>query len=263
MFFKLVYIVSIFTSGIFLTGICPSEPARNEHLLKGDTYYRSFDNDMALKEYQIAYTEAPTDYAPLLRLVRLQNDLGRIHLHDGVHSEEHYRIALAYADSLQRYYPDSAAAHFMYALAKGSLIPFVGVREKISIGKEVKQHLQETLRRDSTFSNAYVLKAIFERQGSQLSWFEKGIVRLVFGEDLSGSLETSKDYLHRALAFDSTNSFAYYELFWTYKALDDTASARSALEHLLTMTPRNLREQNQQEEAQHDLAKLLGTEKTN
>jgi len=131
------------------------------------------------------------------------------------------------------------------------------MHEKIAIGKEVKLQLQETLQRDSTFSYAYVLKAIFEREGSQLSWLEKGIVRIVFGEDLSGSLQASEQYLRKALQYDTTNSFAYYELFWTYKAMEDTAGALSALQQVLKMPPRSLREQNQQEEARQQLQKLI------
>jgi tetratricopeptide (TPR) repeat protein len=247
--------MQVLASCMFVLAIMLSHPS--DHLMKGDEFYQSFDNDQALKEYQLAYNDSPSDYNTLLRIVRIHNDFGRIQLRTGPESEMHYRLAAVFADSLQRFYPDSAAAHFWFALAKGSLIPFVGVREKISIGKEVKQQLQETLQRDSTFSYAYVLKAIFDREGSQLGWFEKGIVRIVFGENISGSLFASELYLRKALHYDTTNSFAYYELYWTYKAMDDTAGELSALQHVLKMPPRNLREQNQQEDAQQQLQVLM------
>jgi len=245
--------MQIFLSSMLVIIIMFFHSSKDEHITKGDAFYQSFDNEQALKEYQLAYDDSPSDYNVLLRIVRIHNDIGRIQLRTGFESEKHYRLAVDYADSLQRYYPDSAAAHFWFALAKGSLIPFVCVREKIAIGKEVKLQLQATLQRDSTFSYAYVLKAIFEREGSQISWFEKGIVRIVFGEDLSGSLLASEQYLRKALHYDATNSFAYYELYWTYKAMEDTADARSALQHVLKIPPRNLREQNQQEEARQQL----------
>jgi tetratricopeptide (TPR) repeat protein len=255
--------MQIVVSSLFVLAIFLSHPSKDDHLMKGDTFYQSCDNEQALKEYQLAYNDFPSDYNTLLRIVRIHNDIGRIQLRTGSESEKHYRLAAVYADSLQRYYPDSAAAHFWFALAKGSLIPFVGVRENIAIGKEVKQQLQAALQRDSTFSYAYVLKAIFEREGSQLSWFEKGIVRIVFDEDLSGSLHASEQYLRKALHYDTTNSFAYYELYWTYRAMEDTASARSALQHVLKMLPRNLREHNQQEEAQQQLQVFINTNQIN
>ena len=234
-----------------------AHPISEDHLARGDEFYKSCDNEQALKEYQLAYDDSPSDYNTLLRLVRIHNDIGRIELRADSNSEKHYRLAVVYADSLQRLYPDSASSQFWYSLAKGSLIPFVGVREKIRIGKEVKQHIELAIQKDSTFSYPYVVKAIFEREGAQLSWLEKGIVRIIFGEDVSGSLQNSERFLHKALQYDSTNSFAYYELFWTYKAMEDTAKAIASLQQVLKIPAKNLREQNQQDEGRQYLQKLL------
>jgi tetratricopeptide (TPR) repeat protein len=229
---------------------------KETHLARGDEYYLALDNKQALTEYELAYKESPTDYTSLLRMVRIYNDNGRIHLRQDTVSESEYRTALMYADSLVYYYPDSAAAQFWVALAKGSLLPFVGVWKKISIGKEVKQHVQKSLERDSTFSYPYVIRAIFERVGSQLSWIEKGIVRVVFGTNLSGTLEESEKNLKLALRYDTTNSFAYYELFRTYHEMGDTAQAASSLRHILEMQPKSLREKYQQDDAKRHLLKL-------
>ncbi|MGD1045453.1 MAG: hypothetical protein ABR936_09030 [Bacteroidota bacterium] len=233
-----------------------SNPPKENHIAMGDYYYQAFDNNAAQQEYEQAYNESPTSYAALLRMVRIHNDNGRIHLHKDSVSELEYKKALEFANSLAHNYPDSAAAHFWYALAKGSLIPFVGVREKIDIGKDVRLHVQKSLERDSTFSYPYIIRAIFEREGAQLNWLEKGIVRAVFCEDLSGSLEASEQYLKTALRYDSSNSFAYYELFWTYKAMGNNSLAVSALEEVIKHTPKNLREKQQQDEARLHLAEL-------
>ncbi len=233
-----------------------SNPPKENHIAMGDYYYQAFDNKSAQQEYEQAYNESPTSYACLLRMVRIHNDNGRIHLNKDSASELEYKKAIEFADSLAHNYPDSAAAHFWYALAKGSLIPFVGIREKISIGKDVKSHIQRSLECDSTFSYPYVVRAIFEREGSKLSWLEKGIVRVVFGEDLSGSLEASEHYLKTALRYDSSNSFAYYELFWTYKAMGNKSLAVSSLKEVIKHVPKNLREKQQQDEARLHLAEL-------
>ena len=240
-----------------------SNPPKENHIAMGDYYYQAFDNKAAQQEYEQAYNESPTSYASLLRMVRIHNDNGRIHLHKDSVSELEYKKAIGFADSLAHNYPDSAAAHFWYALAKGSLIPFVGVRDKIAIGKDVKLHVQKSLERDSTFSYPYVIRAIFEREGAQLSWLEKGIVRVVFGENLSGSLEASEQYLKTALRYDSSNSFAYYELFWTYKAMGNKSLAVSSLEEVIKRAPKNLREKQQQDEAFEHLAELSSSPQAN
>ena len=245
----------MFTSFIALILFFAQPPSGN-HLARGDEYYLAFDNDHALIEYEQAYKESPTDYNTLVRMVHIYNDNGKIHLRRDTVSESEYRTAVMYADSLAHYYPDSAATQFWNALAKGSLLPFVGVWKKIAIGKEVKQHVQKSLELDSTFSYPYVIRAIFEREGSKLSWFEKTVVRVVFGENVSGTLEASVQNLKLALRYDQANSFAYYELYLTYQSMGDTAQAAASLRRILEMQPKSLREKLQQEEAQQHLSKL-------
>ena len=247
-------------TALFALIIFFSHPLEEDHLSRGDYYYQTFDNAAAQREYEQAYRESPLSYASLLRLVRIHNDNGRIHLRKDSLSEVEYKKAVGFADSLTYYYPDSAASHFWYALAKGSLIPFVGIREKIAIGKEVKSHIERSLQCDSTFSYPYVVRAIFEREGAQLGWVEKGIVRVIFGEDLSGSLEASERYLKTALRYDSSNAYAYYELFWTYSAMGNKSLAASSLEEVIRHVPRNLREKQQQDEARLHFAELSPSE---
>jgi hypothetical protein len=252
----------VFTT-LFALIVFFTHPPQENHIANGDYYYRAFDNESAQKEYELAYHDSPKSYACLLHLVRIHNDNGRIHLRKDSLSELEYKMAVVFADSLAYNYPDSAAAHFWYALAKGSLIPFVGVREKIAIGKEVKSHIKRSLECDSSFSYPYVLNAIFEREYAKLGWLEKGIVRVIFGEDLSGSLEASEEYLKTALRYDSSNSFANYELFWTYKAMGNLPKAKFSLQEVIKRIPKNLREKQQQDEALEYLAELSSPPQVN
>jgi hypothetical protein len=224
----------VFTT-LFALIVFFTHPPQENHIANGDYYYRAFDNESAQKEYELAYHDSPKSYACLLHLVRIHNDNGRIHLRKDSLSELEYKMAVVFADSLAYNYPDSAAAHFWYALAKGSLIPFVGVREKIAI----------------------------EREYAKLGWLEKGIVRVIFGEDLSGSLEASEEYLKTALRYDSSNSFANYELFWTYKAMGNLPKAKFSLQEVIKRIPKNLREKQQQDEALEYLAELSSPPQVN
>jgi hypothetical protein len=135
------------------------------------------------------------------------------------------------------------------------------VREKIQIGKEVRQSLREAIRQDSTFAYPYIVLSIFERESARLSWIEKGFARIIFGEDISGSLQTSEQCLRKALLCDPGNSFAYYELYWTYKAMGDTTRGIDALKHVMAIPPHNLREKDQQEKSREILQALLAENK--
>ena len=50
------------------------------HIERGDQFYRQFDNDEALREYEAAYAENPDDYIVLARMIRIYNDQGRIRM---------------------------------------------------------------------------------------------------------------------------------------------------------------------------------------
>ncbi|HEY6951617.1 MAG TPA: hypothetical protein VI758_04370, partial [Bacteroidota bacterium] len=184
------------------------------HLAKGDQFYRACDNERALDEYQRAYSLAPDSFATLERLVSIYNDMGRLKLHKDTSSESMYRISLGYADSLTKYYPLRAESHFWHALSEGSLIPFLGTKEKINTAKSVLREANRAIEIDSGFALAYVILGIFQRDASHISWFERLIANVVFGADFSGSLAMSEVYLRKSVTLNPSNSYGYYELFW-------------------------------------------------
>ena len=242
-----------FTTILFvqmLSALFPGAGDRyDSHLVKGDAYYRSFDNANALLEYHKAYALAPDSLSTLLRLVRTYNDQGRLNLETDTSSQAYYQKALEYAEIMVRLYPNRAESHFWLALGRGSLIPFRGVGDRIRIGKEVQAEACKALELDSTFSHAYVVLAIFQREGAKLSWFEKTFVRLVFGRPITGSLEESENLLLTALKYDQKNTFAYYELYWTYSAMGRSDNALTALRSVVAIHPANARELQQRGEA--------------
>ena len=228
------------------------------HLLKGDGFYHSFDNQRALTEYKKAYDIAPDSFATLERMISIFGDMGRLRLHKDTSSESCYRQALVYADSLVVRFPGRAESHFWLALSQGSLIPFLGTKEKIHIAHSVQEEAKRAIEIDSNFALAYVVLGIFQREASKISWFERLIANVVFGADFSGSLEASESYLRRSVSLDPSNSYGYFELYWTYKAMNNPDQAKLSLKKLITIVPTNAREQLQLEEAKRQLAFLDG-----
>ncbi len=217
--------------------------AKTGHLIaQGDSFYFQCDNEQALRAYEKAYSIEPWNYDVLVRLVRIHNDNGYINLSNKEIAKEEYIKAIHYADTLLKYYPDSASSHILFALAKGSLIPFVGVREKIETGKIARFHIQKAIELDSLCTYAYILNGIFERELSGVGWLERQLVRLIFNTDLRGSLQNSEASLWKALSIEPMNLFAYYELYWTFIASGNVRKARSMLEQLLTIPARTMRE---------------------
>jgi tetratricopeptide (TPR) repeat protein len=228
-------------------------------LRSGDECYARQATEEALRFYDQAYTLAPRQNETLLRLVRTNSDLGWLHLRTDTSAERYYLHAAAYAESLLSLNPNMPWAHFWMALTEGSLIPFRTVSEKIHIGKEVRFHAEKAIELDSTFALAYIILAVFERESSQLSWFERTIARIIFGEDLSGSLSSSEDLLEKSVKYDPDNSYAYYEMYWTYVAMGKKDAAVESLKKVLALPVKSQREGEQRQLAQNYLTRIEST----
>lgn len=222
-------------------------------LAVGDSHYRNFDPMAALEAYRQAYTLAPTDFEVLVRMVRIHNDIGRSLLWRNDSAEVWYEQAVGYAEELVEQYPDRAETYFWDALARGSLVPFRGVSEKLDIGKFVVRQSRKAIELDSTFAPPYVLLGILYREAARLKWYERVVANVVFGGSLPGTIEDSQQALERALALDPEDIFAHVELARTHRFLGNDDRAEELLRAALTLEPRSLRERNEQTMAERFL----------
>jgi len=158
-----------------------------------------------------------------------------------------------YADTLLTLNPNLAAAHFWKAMTSGSLIPFGGVSEKLNLGKEVRFEADRAIELDSMFALAYIILAIFERESAQLSWLERTIAKINFGEEMHGSLEALEGFLTKAVQCDSANSYAYYEMYWNHLAEGRKEAVAQSLKKALVIPAKSQREDQQHQLAQNYL----------
>ena len=235
---------------------CLQAQAPDQLLREGDECFARQSTEQAVGYYRAANAKFPRQSATVIRLIRSYSDLGWLHLKKDTSAESYYRLAVAYADTLLQVSPNSASSHFWMALAQGSLIPFQTVSEKIHIAKEVRFQAETAVELDSSFALAYIILAIFERESSQLSWLERTIARIVFGEELNGSLSYSEELLEKALTYDPGNSYAYYELYWTCLAEGKKEAAVQALKTVMALPVRSQREERQFVLAKDYLASL-------
>ena len=222
----------------------------------GDELYASLETEEALRCYRHAYDIAPRESKTLIRLIRAYGDLGWLHLRKDSSSQSNYLQAAVFAGTLLTLEPAKADAHFWFAMAKGSLIPFVSTSEKIHIGKDVRYHAEKAIELDSTYSYAYIILAIFEREESKLSWFERAIALIVFGGELNGSLTRSEELLFKALKYDGSSSYAYFELSRTYDTMGRKEDSIASLKKVIALPVNSQREERQRQIASRFLARL-------
>lgn len=222
-------------------------------LAQGDEHFSNFDNYSALESYKKAFELSPNDFETLVRMARVHNDIGRSMLWRNDSAEVWYRKAVEFAEVLIEKYPDHADSHFWIAITRGSLVPFLGVQEKLDVGKFVVKHARQAVEIDSTFGPAYVVLGILYREAAKLKWYERVIANVVFGGSLPGTIEDSEQVLLRALELNPNDIFAHFELARTYQFLEQEEKAKILLEQSLTIQPRSFREMDQQRMAQRFL----------
>lgn len=246
----------IVSSFLLLISLCARAQDVSQLLQHGDERFLQLKTEDALHLCEQAYAAAPERSETLLRLVRAYSDVGWLHLHKDTSAQRYYRCAAVCADTLLALNPDLPYAHFWKAMTEGSLIPFGTVSEKLRLGKEVRLEAEKTIELDSTFALAYIILAIFERESAELSWLERTIAKVIFGEELHGSLEASEEFLVKAVRYDSSNSYAYYEMYWTYLAEGRRDAAAESLRKVLVLPAQSQREEKQHQLAQKCLANL-------
>lgn len=249
----------VFLKILSVSALLASPPSNDFslHLLKGDEYFRNFDNFGALLSYQKAYELAPDNFEALVRMARIHNDIGRSMLRRNDSAEVWYLKAVEFAEILLEKFPDRADSHFWIAITRGSLVPFLSIQQKLDVGKFVVQHARKAVEIDSAFGPAYVVLGILYREAARLKWYERVIANVVFGGSLPGTIEDSEQALKRALEINPNDIFAHFELARTYHFLEENEKATKLLEQSLTIQPRSFREMDQQRMAQ----RVLGGER--
>lgn len=237
---------------VAIPGVLSAQSAAG-FLREGDLAYAAFDNAAAMNHYKRAVEHDPFHFAALTRLVRVQNDEGRLALRRSDSSEAFYRRALTTAETLVVRFPDRAESWFLLALCHGSLVPFKGVSEKLNIGRDVEANLRRSLSLDSTYAMSHVLLGIYYRSAAQLSWMERTLVNTLLGKHIIGTFDDSERSLRTAIRLDPESPYAYYELASTLRASGRNEEAVAMLKTVVDLPYVGARERLQREDARRRL----------
>jgi len=173
-------------------------------------------------------------------------------------AEVHYRLALTRVDmgeqldseSQQRSYYEAALesanaalaadsthayAHLARAISEGRVALSAGTKERIRRSRAVKHHADRAVEIDSTLAAAYHVRARWNREVADLGFFERTIVRTVYGGLPPASFEQSVRDFKTAIRFED-KIIHHVELARTYMKMDREQEARDHLRTALSMS---------------------------
>lgn len=240
---------------ILSMGCPPNTQAQAETIetwiARGDSAYRAFDNETALRYYARASQADSADFIARLRLSRTHYDFGldQLSLAAPELAAFHFREAVRHACALVESYPDSARAHFLYAATLGNLALFEGGREKIALGRLVEIHSKRAIALDPTWAYPYVALGIYYREIARLNWLERALARVLYGSLPEVTPATALSYLEHAERLRPDFPFLHFEMAMTYDMLQQEDKMIEHLRALVALEPETTQDIRNQETA--------------
>ncbi len=161
---------------------------------------------------------------------------------------EDARAAIA-ADSL------NSRAYAAAAIAVGRLALVSSASAKVELARQIRAYIDQALALDPSDDVAYHLRGRWHYEVATLSFFERTLVRLIYGGIPDASLEEAAEDFRRALALRK-RVVHHLELGRTLLQLGDREGAIHELERALALPPTEPDDALYQEEARRLLARI-------
>lgn len=178
-------------------------------LLSGDSAYRAFDYDLAIKFYEQARQISNTPEV----LIKISD----AYFFGGYQKPKAQQEAMylkARSVLLEALKLDSTSAEIGSAIyarlgqVTGQIALFRGGEEKIKLGLDIKNYADKSLALNPNNAMANAILGIWHYELANLDFFSRALVKLFFGGVPDGSFEYAEKYLAKAVALQP--SVIYY-----------------------------------------------------
>jgi len=230
------------------------ETVPEETLATADSLRRAGAFQAAQERLQALREEYPDQISVLWRLVYTYADRGQA-TEDEDARVQYYENALDVATAGLAADSSSARAHLAMAVAQGRAALNAGTRERIERSRAVKRHAERAIALDSTLDGAYHTRGRWHREVEDLGFFQRAIVKTVYGGLPESSLDQAVSDFTRAIELDD-RIFHHLELGKTYLQMDRPDAARRELQTVLDMPAREPFDPRYKEEARRLLNDL-------
>jgi len=150
-----------------------------QYIAKGDSAYKKFDHETALKFYQKALQLNPRSFEALWRISRAYVDIGEHQPNDK--QLAYYEKAKTFADSAIAVNPQNAEGYVRRAIAVGKISLFKGVWKSIGLVKKVRADCEKALQLDPNNDLANYVYARAHQKVAEKSKFFRAPLGLGWG----------------------------------------------------------------------------------
>jgi tetratricopeptide (TPR) repeat protein len=225
-------ILLFFFSFIFLCRIMAQDI--NVVIKEADRLELVPDQKAAFLKFKEALKIQPNNLYALARCAELCSNIGNKETNVKVR-DEYFSVALIYASTAYKLYPESDAANVAMAIAQGRIILLKSGKEKIAAVKDLKRYAEKAVAANPNNAKAWHILGKWNYEVSSLTSFERGAAKLFYGALPAASFANAIMYYEKAKTLSPQFLLNYLELAKAYYRYKDKVKARAQLTILLTL----------------------------
>jgi tetratricopeptide (TPR) repeat protein len=192
------------------------------------------DERAAFLKFKEVLKLQPNNLHALARAAELCSSIGNRETNTKVR-DDYFNVALIYAKTAYKLYPESDAANVSMAIALGRIILLKSGKEKIVYVKELKSYSEKAIAVNPNNFRAWHILGKWHYEVSNLSAFERTAAKIFYGALPASSLANSITCYEKAKALNNNFALNYLELAKAYKRNGEKAKAITQLNYLLTL----------------------------
>lgn len=230
--------VLISTLILLFSAVCTQTSAQTVASLmqQGEALEKVFKDDEALKKYNEVLKQDPNNIDALCKASALYSVVGK-RRPEKSEQKAYYKKGETYARKALSINPNHSEANFAMAISMGRLALMSSGKEKVVAVKEIKVYADRCIQFDPRNFKGYHVLAKWHYEVSDLSAFEKWIVKITFGALPPASLEDAIKYYEKSKSLYPAFLLNYLELAKAYERKGEKEKAKGLLQQMSKLPP--------------------------
>lgn len=230
-------------------------PGSEEVLTRAAALFDQGDEAESLALYLELLEAEPENFTALWNASIIAAREGR-RADDRAEKERLYEQGLSLANRALALRPGDGYAHYALAVALGRSTDLMGARSRIETAHEVQEHGYLAMEKLPDNSGPFFLMGVWHSEVSNVSRAERFAARVISRGLPQADNQTAETYIRRAMAIEPEKVQFHLGLCEHFVRSGDRTKARSCLNDVLQMQPRNPMEEEELSEARLMLENL-------
>ena len=241
---------------------CVNDGSETSYLLQqADSLYAAFKTHEALHALGRVLQLDPNNFEALAKSARGHIDIGDLIPDSDPNAREkklkEYRTAEDYARRAVKIDPQNTWGHFYVAASLGKIASQSPTAKQIDLAGEIRSEVEKAIEADSQNGFAYHIYGVWHRRMAEVGNTSRMLASAFLWRSVPrGDLNTSVDYLKKAIALNPTVISHHLEIAKTYIDLGKYDLARTSLKTSLAQPIQFSDDANHKREAEKLLAEI-------